>query len=137
MPVIELDMLIGFVNRADRNHPDAVRLFDSVSRRSEAHFRVATSAYLEYELLHRSRRMKEAEIFAEISSFQSYPHLGETGLSARTVLRALLLREDHTLTYFDSLHAASALLFDGIILSTDRAYDEVEGLKRVDPSESS
>ena len=137
MPVIELDMLIAFVNAADHNHTSAVRLFESITRNKSTRHQVATSAYLEYELVHRSRGMKESEIFTEISSFQALPHLGETGLPARTILRGLLLRQDYKLTYFDSLHAASAVLSDGRIISTDRAYDDVEGLERLEPSEFS
>ncbi len=133
MPVLELDMLIAFVNAADYQHGSAVKLFENIIRRREPRYQVATSAYLEYELVHRSRGLKEAEIFTEISSFQALPHLGETGLTTRTILRALLLRQDYPLTYFDSLHAASALLSDGRIVSTDQAYDQVEGLERLEP----
>ena len=134
MPVLELDMMIAFVNAADHHHASAVKLFENITRGREPRYQVATSAYLEYELVHRSKGLKEAEIFTEISSFQSLPRLGETGLTTRTILRALLLREDYPLTYFDSLHAASALLSDGKIVSTDQAYDQVEGLERIDPS---
>lgn len=126
-------MLIAFVNAADYQHGSAVKLFENIIRRREPRYQVATSAYLEYELVHRSRGLKEAEIFTEISSFQALPHLGETGLTTRTILRALLLRQDYPLTYFDSLHAASALLSDGRIVSTDQAYDQVEGLERLEP----
>ncbi len=135
MPVLELDMLIAFVNAADHQHASAIKLFEKITRGREPRHQVATSAYLEYELVHRSKGLKEAEIFTEISSFQALPHLGETGLTTRTILRALLLREDYPLTYFDSLHAGSALLSDGRIVSADQAYDQVEGLTRIEPPE--
>ncbi|RLG56112.1 MAG: VapC toxin family PIN domain ribonuclease, partial [Thermoproteota archaeon] len=43
------------------------------------------------------------------------------------------LREKFKLTYFDSLHCASAILYDGVILSVDEAYDKVSEVHRIDP----
>jgi len=44
--------------------------------------------------------------------------------------------EEHNLTFFDSFHAASALsLPDQSIVSFDRAYDRVAGLRRIDPAD--
>ncbi len=45
------------------------------------------------------------------------------------------LEEKYNLSFFDSLHAAAALLEGGEICSFDRAYDRLkgEGLRRIDP----
>ena len=39
---------------------------------------------------------------------------------------------NYGLTYFDSLHASTALLYDGVIISVDEDYKRVQGLKVVD-----
>ncbi|RLE97430.1 MAG: hypothetical protein DRJ96_03965 [Thermoprotei archaeon] len=45
------------------------------------------------------------------------------------------LREAYGLTYFDSLHASSALHHDGAIISVDEDYRRVPMLKVMDPRE--
>ena len=54
-------------------------------------------------------------------------------MTARTISMASELREKFKLTYFDSLHCASAILYDGVILSVDEAYDKVSEVHRIDP----
>ncbi len=49
--------------------------------------------------------------------------------------RAAEIREDHDLSYYDSHHASAALFYDKSIVSTDRQYDRVKDLKRIDPYE--
>lgn len=46
------------------------------------------------------------------------------------------LRKRYQLTYFDSLHAATAILYDGRIISTDKVYMEIKELKAIDPEEA-
>lgn len=51
-----------------------------------------------------------------------------------SLVKAADIREENGLTYYDSLHAAAALNSkDRTIVSTDSRYDEVKGLKRIDP----
>ncbi|NAZ25102.1 MAG: hypothetical protein GU357_05030 [Thermofilum sp.] len=61
--------------------------------------------------------------------FWNSPNLGEAPPTLEVQIRALVLREKHDLSFFDSLHAATALLFDGIIVSLDGAYKSVQGLQ--------
>jgi len=43
------------------------------------------------------------------------------------------LCEENKLTFYDSLHAALAMLYDAKIVSTDDKYDSVVGVIRIDP----
>ena len=43
----------------------------------------------------------------------------------------LLWDEEADLEYFDAGVAAGALQLDGIVVSNDRAFDRIEGLKRI------
>jgi predicted nucleic acid-binding protein len=61
--------------------------------------------------------------------FWNSPNLGEAPPTLEVQIRASVLREKHGLSFFDSLHAATALLFDGIIVSLDGAYKSVQGLQ--------
>ncbi len=132
MPVIELDMLIAFTNALDKHHKLADNLFLKI-REKKIGAKVASSAYLEYELVYKSKEYPEGEVRADIEMFKNFPNLKEEPLNSRIMVRASELRENFTLTYFDSLHAATALLDDKTIISVDSAYDSVDELKRIDP----
>ena len=47
------------------------------------------------------------------------------------LLHHLELMEKYNLSFFDSLIASSALTVDGVIISDDKSFDLVEGLKRI------
>ena len=132
MPVIELDMLIAFVNSSDRHHAAADNLFLKIKEGKIKDVSVASSAYLEYELVHKSTGQSERETREELRMFGIYPNLGEEEMNLEVLVEASRLREVYGLTFFDSLHAASALMKDGKIISRDECYDRVKGLERVE-----
>ncbi|MFQ6135725.1 MAG: type II toxin-antitoxin system VapC family toxin [Candidatus Hydrothermarchaeales archaeon] len=135
MPVIELDLLIAFVNASDRQHLVADRAFRKIMVGKIKDASTASSAYLEYELVHRSLGYPVEDTRREISGFKNFPNLGEEPLTAKVILEAMRLRETvKDMTYFDSMHASTAMLGDGEIISTDPIYDKVDGLNRIDPS---
>ncbi|MFQ6071491.1 MAG: type II toxin-antitoxin system VapC family toxin [Methanosarcinales archaeon] len=68
-----------------------------------------------------------------IEMFRNYPNLSEENLSSEIIIKASELREWYGLTYFDSLHAATAILSDKKIVSLDMDYDKVNELTRIDP----
>ncbi|MEE8400774.1 MAG: PIN domain-containing protein [Candidatus Hydrothermarchaeaceae archaeon] len=132
MPVIELDLLIAFVNSSDRHHQAADRIFRKIKEGDLKDVSAASSAYLEYELVHRSKRYVTEDIRKEISSFKNFPNLGEKPLTSAVITLAMRLREAvKAMTYFDSMHASTALLYDGEIISADPIYDKVDGLTRI------
>lgn len=133
MPVIELDMLIAFVNRADRLHGIAVELFNMIVNGVLDNVAVPASAYMEYELVLRSRGYSEDDVSRDIEAFRHIKNLGEIPLTSGILVTASRIRMKHGLTYFDSLHAASALKHDRTIISTDKAYRAVPGLTVMDP----
>jgi len=135
MPVIELDMLIALVNREDDHHKIASKIFNAVSQGEIKNVAVAASALIEYELILRSRGYRDEEIAADIRAFTSIEGMKEAPLTSEIILRALDLRVKYQLTYFDSLHAATATLWDGVIISVDKAYLRVRELKAVAPEE--
>ncbi len=133
MPAIELDMLIAYVNRADELHGVAVKIFNAIVNRKLKNIGVPSSAYLEYELVLKSKGYDDESISKDIQAFQNIKNLEEIPLSSNVIIEASRLRQKYKLTYFDSLHAASALLFDGKIISTDNAYKRILELEVIDP----
>ncbi|KPV62473.1 MAG: hypothetical protein AOA66_1328 [Candidatus Bathyarchaeota archaeon BA2] len=135
MPILEVDMLMAFTNAADPLHAVADNLFKGIKNAKLGRVAVASSAYLEYELVHRTRGYSENEISEDLKAFRRYPRLDEKPLTSRVLIEAAALRGKTEITYFDSLHAATALLADKIIISVDNIYDRILELKRRDPME--
>ncbi len=133
MAVIELDMLIGLVNSKDPLHNIASKFFDEVASGRYEKVYIASSAYLEYELVLRSRGLDLKTIYRDIESFRNIRNIDEAPLSSEVILKSIELRDRYSLTFFDSLHAATAIKLDGVIISTDKAYSRVKELKHIDP----
>jgi len=66
MLVIELDMLIAFVNKADKLHSITIRVFDEIVNGRLGNVVVPTSAYMEYELLLKSKGYSEDTVSSVI-----------------------------------------------------------------------
>ena len=135
MPVIELDMLIAFVNPLDKHHTIASDLFMKIRDRRIKNVSTAASAYLEYQLVHKSRGYGESEIRRDLEMFRVFPNIGERNLSLNTLIQASEFREKYGLSFFDSMHAATAVLADQKIISKDQTYERITGLVRLDPQE--
>ncbi len=134
MPVIELDMLIALVNKSDKLHKVASRLFQNIAAGRLKGIKLASSALLEYGLVLRSRGYHEREIREDLEAFRLIPNLQEAPLTSEVIVKASTLREIYSLTYFDSLHCATAILSDGQIVSSDNAYEDVPEVKKLDPT---
>lgn len=131
MPIVELDLLIALVNPEDKLHDLASEIFERVSKGELKDLRIAASALLEYELILRSRGYDEKSIREDLGAFRKLAR--DVPITSEVIVIASELRERYDLTYFDSLHAATALIYDGSIASSDRDYERVKGLRLLDP----
>ncbi|RLG44827.1 MAG: hypothetical protein DRN90_08380 [Thermoproteota archaeon] len=129
--MLENDVLFALLNKKDPNHEVARALFEKIMRR-EIEVEVSSAALLEMELIYKSRG-REDQLERDVSAIAVIPGLRFLPANPETVLTAVRLRRKFGLGFFDSHHAATALLTDGKILSFDEAYEEVEGIERVDP----
>jgi len=126
-------MPIALVNRSDKLHPIAKRLFKKISSGSLKNIVIPTSALIEYELILRSRGYSEDAIRKDIQAFMMISNIHEIPLTSKVIITASLLREKYHLSYFDSLHAASALAHDRIVISVDKCYRRIPDIKLIDP----
>lgn len=74
-----------------------------------------------------------AKFFTDLGRLLSLYNLSVFPLTCEQIAKAANLRKKYNLTFHDSHHAASAILYDSEIISTDNTYDSVLVLKRVDP----
>ncbi len=133
MPIIELDLLIALVNREDKLHEVASKLFEAAVQGKIGRMTIAASALMEYELVLRSRGYSEEDIAADIRALTNIRNVDEAPLNSQVMIAAIDLRKRYQLSYFDSLHAATAIQQDGTIISTDKAYMRISELKAMDP----
>ncbi len=132
MPAIENDVIFAYLNESDINFKVAERLFGKLKAGSLT-VSISSVALVEMELIYRSER-KEDALLRDMAALASLPHTHFEPLTPEGVLSAVFLRQTYDLGFFDSHYAATALNLDRRILSFDRAYDRIKGLKRIDPA---
>jgi len=125
--LVETDVLIAFMDLEDPNHEIAKRVFTEYS--------IALSPYalIELDLLIRSSII----VVRDYSMFwrkldDVFKQYRVEVIRPRSIYftKAHELRIQYNLTYFDSLHAATAIVEDLELVSFDRrAYSEIASLK--------
>ncbi|MHA1729384.1 MAG: PIN domain-containing protein [Promethearchaeota archaeon] len=63
----------------------------------------------------------------------SIENIEEIPLTSNIIIIAIKLREKYELTYFNSLHCASTLQIDDIIISSDKEFKNISNLKVIEP----
>lgn len=74
-----------------------------------------------------------AKFFTDLNRLLSLYHMEILPLTCAEIVKAADLRAKHELSFYDSHHASSAMLYDSKIISTDTTYDKIEDLTRIDP----
>ena len=131
MPLLDTVVLFGTADSKDNHHERASK---HLRRISEPETYLGTFALLEFEIVLKSRGLSfEDRMQKHASLLRDYPELDRkvATLSPATFYLASKLEDDAYLEYFDAGVAAEALQLDGIVVSTDRAFERVEGLKRI------
>lgn len=132
MPLVENDVLFALLNSGDRNHEVARRLFGRI-RDGELSAELSSVALVEMELVYMSEGLG-GRLVGDLAAVADLPNVEVVPLTPDVA--AAYLREAHGLTFFDSHYAATALAGDGVIVSFDKAYDDVPGLTRVEPEKA-
>lgn len=132
MPIVENDVIFAYLNSNDKNHQIAKRIFDAI-RNAKLHVSLSSISLVEMELIYRSER-REDILLEHLSALASLPNVSYMPFTPEEALTSVYLRKEMGLSFFDSHYAASALNLDGEIVSFDAHYDNVEGLKRIDPA---
>jgi predicted nucleic acid-binding protein len=132
MPLIENDVTFAFLNSLDPKFKLADRIFSNI-RTGILKVSLSSVALVEMELVYRSER-REDSLLKDMAALASIPNAAFEPLTPDVALSAVFLRQTFHLGFFKAHYAATALKLDGNIISFDRAYDSVKGLKRIDPA---
>ena len=127
-------MLIGLISSFDKLHNTSKEIFEKINSNEIKNIYIPSSVFMEYELLLKSKKIKTPELIRDIIHFKALENIKEIPLNSSIIILAQKLRENHNLTYFDSLHCASALHADGMIISTDKDFKNIKNLKLIAPN---
>lgn len=131
MPVLDTVVLFGAADSNDKHHERAKRHLQCIF---EPDVYLGNFALLEFDVTLKSRGFSfEERMEKHASLLRDYPDLDYkvARLSPATIYLTSRLEGEVELEYFDAGIAAEALQLDGTVVSTDRAFDRVEGLKRL------
>jgi predicted nucleic acid-binding protein len=131
LPLLDTVVLFGTADSKDAHHEHASK---HLRRISEPEIYLATFALLEFDIVMKSRGLSfEERMQKHASLLRDYPELDRkvATISPGTFYLASALGHEADLEYFDAGVAAEAIQLDGIVVSTDRAFDRVDGLRRI------
>lgn len=131
MPILDTVVLFAAGDEGDRHHSRAKRHLESIG---EADVYLGAFALLEFDITLKSRGFSfEERMERHALLLRDYPALDRkvSRLSSATLYLTSRLEAEVRLEYFDAGIAAEALQFDGVVVSTDRAFDQVEGLRKI------
>lgn len=133
MALIETDLILALASSTDKHHKEAVKLIKKVKP-----LKLSPYALIELDLLILSGKLKAEipEFYRGLSEVLSYYGLEVISPTPKHVAKSWELRERYGITYFDSLHAATAIIENETLVSYDRTYSNVEGLRYLSPEEA-
>lgn len=132
MPLIENDLIFAYLNELDPNFKVAEKTFKKLDS-GAIRVSISSVALIEMELIYRSEN-KEDALLKDMAALAALPNTTFEPLTPDIALSAVYLRQTFRLGFFDSHYAATALSLDATVVSFDRAYESVKGLRRLDPA---
>lgn len=136
MPLVETDLLKAYLDPEDALHASAVKAFELLRGRGE--YALSSASLLELDLLLKSGGFSGEErgiVFQTLTVRLLKAKI--IGMRPEALSNAIMLQDKYGQShfYFDSLHLGLAVFHDGKIVSSDQAFDRVEEVERIDPSE--
>ncbi len=131
MPVLDTVILFG---AADPDDPAHKRSVAYLARLGEPGFYLAGFALIEFDIVMKSRGLNyRARMVRHALLARDYP-LTTTRvkpLSPEILYLVARMEGEDRIDYFDAGVAAEAKVLDGHVVSTDRVFDRLQGVKRV------
>lgn len=132
MPVVEADFLKGLIDPRDELHKHSMK---ALERMRMKRWHVASSALLELDLLLKNSGVSLDDRHAIFETLRAeIPEETILPITHQMISKAILLQKRYSRIphfYFDSIHIATAATLDGEIVSSDRTFDKIEGIKRI------
>ena len=129
MPIADTEVLFA-LRPTDRKHHAVIKLLTTLPD-----VMVPDTALLEFELVLRGRGLPDSDVIRALNLVRAILKQFRVA-QVKTLNLDLLIQHNkimvnYGLSFFDSLIAASALSLDKTIISDDRDFDRVPGLRRI------
>jgi len=131
--LIETDIIISLVRRNDKQHYNTLKILEKYRR--ELLLSPYSLSELDLLIWSDTFRVKNKELFFKLLS-ETIKFYNVDVVKPRTlhVAKAYELRLKYGLSFFNSLHAATAIIEKTPLLSYDRTYGKVKELNYINPS---
>jgi len=132
MPILDTEFIFG-LSSSDSRHGDVVKILKRIKAGDIKNVVVSDIAILETYIVLRNRgKTDEAKlIFQKLNEIcKEYGIKEIKTLDKNLILRQLSIEKEYGTSFFDSLMAASAEMYDCSIISNDKIYDKLN-LKRI------
>ncbi len=129
MPLIETDTIYSFLNKNDIYHDYANIIFNMINN-SELGVKISSVSLIELQLIYKSKEI-EYDFELDLIDLQRINNIVWAPLDVLSTLTAIHFRKKYNLSFFDSLHVGIAINLDKQIISQDKGYDNIAGLKRI------
>lgn len=131
MPVLDTVTLFGAADPKDPAHEKSLAYLGQLG---DPRFYLATFALIEFDIVMKSRGLSHNERMIKHALLsRDYPlTVTKTRpISPHILYLAATIEGEVGLDYFDAAVAAEAKALDGEVVSTDKIFDRVQGIKRV------
>jgi len=130
MVMIETDMLIALASKHDRHHNIAKNILMSIKN-----IKLSPYSLIELDLLILSKTIivKLSDFYEALDDTLAYYGIFTLSPKPRHFSTAWILRKKYNLTFFDSLHASTAIEENETLVSFDKKYTKVKELKYTNP----
>jgi len=132
LPVLETDFIKALIDPKDRLHSYSLKALEELKKPDWV---IASSGFLELDLLLKHSRVSFDERYEIFESLKAeIPRDKIVALYHESLSKAIGIQRKYRRIkdfYFDSIHLAIAALHDGVIVSSDRAFDQVKEVRRI------
>jgi len=132
MPVLEADFLKGIIDPHDQLHQAALIALKKIR---EQNWVVSSSAFIELDMVLKQSAISLSERLEVFEALKNEIRPDQVvSITPALMSQAIQLQNKyHNIRdfYFDSIHLATAILQDGIIISSDRAFAQVKEVKQI------
>lgn len=131
MPVLDTVVLFAVADKEDKYHSTALKHMRGLS---EEDYWVAGFALFEFDVVMKTRGLSfEERMRSYALMIRDFPHVAEKtlNLSPESLYLTARIEKEHEMEYFDAGIASESLQKDGMVVTTDRAFDSVPNLKRI------
>ncbi|HID37905.1 MAG TPA: type II toxin-antitoxin system VapC family toxin [Calditrichaeota bacterium] len=127
MPILDTVVLFAAADSKDSRHSKAMKYL-----RANRETYLASFALLEFDIVLKSRGFSADERM-ELQALltKDYPQIKVHQLTPQTLYFTAMIERNYQLEYFDAGVAAETLQHDATVISTDKSFEKVKGLKRI------